>query len=587
MKKSLTFILIMMLAVVISACNSTENITVPTGTPSPAETPSVTEAPEATEAPSVTEAPEATEALKVTEAPELTEAPALTEVPEITADPVIEPTAEPVVTDAPEPADDIVKVIPMKAEKEYTYLSDGQGRTAAELSYDLVSLPEEYGTKYPLLQKALDEFNVNNEGAMAANAELIAENLTDVDTDSDFFIPLFSYRFIRPVRSDDNIVSLLRITDNYFAVSSVIWYEGFNFNPSTGAEIGIADIVGDRTAFAEMLVQRLTDKYGDLFDIDHDTLVSSIDMLVENESMPFVIGYDGFTFYLKDMIIGGYMDTTYAVTISFNDAGASDAFAYDAQVSKCAGDYMIQLPFGYGADYMLNGTDSPAVNLMITGLDRQYGYFDKTGIFADFDTMSIEESIYGSRIVPYLVKYNGKFYMYIQYINDTDDEFLAVFKLSKGKFVRQNEDGPLIGFADNMLSVNPAEMEILSRNDLIGTTFEKAVYKVGKNGIPERVSKYLEFMSPISLTLGVPFEIGAIDPEIAFDTESEGTGEFDYELEFAAGDVLTAVYADGDHSECQIFCTNADGEWGTFTCRMSMINNMYVMDVFPDAPMAD
>ena len=609
MIKKIGFILIMCLALAFcfTGCSKDEGGE-PQNTATPEPTKETSNSGEENVTPAVTE--EATPT--VTEEPTPTSEPTVTEEPTPTEEPEV--TAEPTATEIPEGpyADEDIQYdtpsllnVGMAVAEDAYY--DEEGNKHAYVEYELVTLPDDDKKAYPELALGIDVFNMGN----TDSAQKCFTELSDMAKGDPSFTGLyFMYDKYDILRADSYVLSLKGTNSTYSGgVHPYTGQSGVSFDVQTGERLKLSDICNDCDSLASMLPYRLAGKY-DLWDDESnfETLQKYVEEKAKNDEISFTVGYDGVTFYFAPYEIASYADGNLFVTIPYVESFPAETATGPKMVGLFKKKYRT-VPENYMITYTLGDKiDLPDVY----GLPESFTTFSAYGDrFDEYNSRGLgiclgEKEIFKDESVDFyhdlsnfnFVKVNGHIYFVAFVTFSSDDNATYVYEIEDGKVRIADVDGyskPSLRYfvgpeewdylLANKTVSDPSVIKLVSRHDVIGTTFETANYRFAESGRLEKVDKYYDFRNRQKLTLKKPFKAGMIDPEQWFNSDSGVGGELDIEIELSEGDNIYLEKTDGEYV---IFFSTDSGEWGMFELNdSSTVHGEDITDVFDGISFAD
>lgn len=290
----------------------------------------------------------------------------------------------------------------------------------SEVCYDILSMNED---TYPALAKIIEDFNAKQ----IENAEEQLDRLVQM-ADEDY--PEYGlteldavYEYVRnlyPIRTDKKVVSVLQ--RDFFHEDKRGEYFCFgatNFDVQSGKELTLGDLFKSGTDWSAILKTKLQE--------NHPTFTYDAQDL-EEENLIWTLGYKGICIYFN----GSDKDQPIKVSITYDEY--PDIFAEDYLPD--AHELLFEEPEG---DYVRLLTDWQN-NKIVFAVDL-YGDGKK-----DFVTFQYEDSNYDIVVNDnccfnwdnysiyfdsiYLVKQDGRYYLYLDQWWDNDNEYLDVFEIT-------------------------------------------------------------------------------------------------------------------------------------------------------------
>lgn len=351
------------------------------------------------------------------------------------------------------------------------------------------------------LAKALDKYNEEADANIAKAREEMAACCEDLKKDSPSYFynhPMLSDETdVYVIRSDKNIVSILdyRVAD-YGGVHPGYQYSSHNYDTNTGEEIKFTDVVKDTSAFFGLADNKIKENYPD----DNLTMPSEYvkDMQDSNyKDLVWTVNAEGVSVYFNTYTLGAYASGVQIITVYFDQA--KDMFN-DKYVNK-EKDYVFPLlteDMVIDLDINNEGKREPVrvKNLKEKVYEDNDIYFTGMEVFAG-DKKSVR--IYGYDGSTYVIKKDGKYYLYLFSEQEGDYEALSVVDLSTMNYnmtddtfyispasitTYWSEDGNTYTWLEETFTDTQSFQASISAQ-LLSTFFAAKEWYVGKNGRPE------------------------------------------------------------------------------------------------------
>ena len=605
--KRISMILILCLVFVfsITGCDKkeTNSETSPTVTDVLTETPAPTEEEKPTEA--VTKAPVENE--EPTEAVTATPEPTDTEEPTPTSDPVN--NAETGAFADEDMEYDIPELLKIGLTDYTDAVYDAEYNKKVDMLYTKILLSDIEKEMYPALAGTVDLINTTNKEVTTSAFEEYRGYVMDGETNLGTF-----YKHTKGdiVRADSTVLSIKYEESSYSGEPHpYTGISGASFESVSGKKLVISDVCNDCDSLGSMLAYRLEGKYG-YWDGEEDfeALVKTIEEKVKDNTISFTIGYDGVTFYFVPYEIGPYALGNMTVTLSFYEGFPAETANGPRMVGlfkkiyrTVSESYMISYTLGDTVELPdLDETTENYDTLYIHG--SEYLEYGMKGLVIEVNGKPVFEdnefSFSQDEVYLYLAKVNDQRFLIFNEYYDGEDPITWVFQFKDGTLVKNDYTSltPAIMrdyYGENSWDFNiaytiidnPLSLTLESRNDVVGTDFQTALYELTEDGNFRMLSKYYDFSPRKEVILKKPFKAGMIDPSILFSSDSEISGEFDIEVELNPGDKIYFEKTDGDR---QVFFSTENGEWGTFVMdedSFGTINGEICTDIFEGVGFAD
>lgn len=404
--------------------------------------------------------------------------------PEITPEPSKEPEATPEPEVTPEPvvkAGDYLEVT-----FDYTYDSYYNERAYMQGHFGTIHL---HNTEYPALTEAVNALNsVHSQTSQAYLDELEQFSVEDYQEfgEDGFWGPYVFENDMYLRRGDNQVLSV--VTDNYEYVGGAHggrYFNAYNFDVQTGEEIGLEDVIVDKSKLAQSLASELNEKYWD-FEYTEDYWLEMLEAYVSDEPMEFkpeftwTVDYDGVTFYFGNYELVAYAMGTQEVTLHYSEYPYLFNSRYFDSVEKT---YVKNLTLEqWNADVDLNSDGQTDMISVTAEYDADHYCIESYTINVNnygytFDTHAFD-------LETYLVKAGEENYLYVQQTSESDFQSVAVYRITPDRVEYVDQfDGDMWSFT------NSDSFKIVRRVDLLGTYSIRVECHLGENGMPVVDSK--------------------------------------------------------------------------------------------------
>lgn len=368
-------------------------------------------------------------------------------------------------------------------------------------------------------------------------------------------------------RADDKVLSFMESVHTYEGgAHGTNYYNAFNFDVQTGAEITLEDVITDINALPMILEDELLEKYSDegyFYEAPSEMLMPYITPGAEYQpEFTWTIGYDGVTFYFSNYEITAYAAGTQAVTVLYSEYPQIFRENYSTGIGE---NYVIKLDDNWaGLDTDLNGDGVKDIIRVTTNYNPDYEFNESFNVTVNDNTFTQETYCYG--LDKYLVRAGDDYYLYIQRTVENDYQSVCVFRITENSVEFMGEfEGGMGNFT------NSADFEVRRRMDMLSTYTGIARCSVGAEGLPAEKEGVYKVDHELSI-------VSTVDIEAEL-TDGEGnlTGEG---FAFPAGTEFTFMETDGetyvdmkadDGQFCRFYTTN---EWP------AMVNGMDATESF-------
>lgn len=148
-----------------------------------------------------------------------------------------------------------------------------------------------------------------------------------------------------------------------------------NYDNVSDREIGLDDFCKDKDKLYEVLVEKLTSKYPDAVFLEME---STLKEMIEEESLPFLIGYGGVDFYFSPISLAAYADGLLTVEIGYDEYEGLFKSRYSAIPYSYTVETMINLPYFFDVD-----GDGNREELILYVDTNDWGDYTRLRAFAD------------------------------------------------------------------------------------------------------------------------------------------------------------------------------------------------------------
>jgi len=372
--------------------------------------------------------------------------------------------------------------------------------------YDSIHLLSD---EYPELTKAVEAFNLeNSSGSQSYLDELeewAREEYREYGAES-FRGPYVSQEEMFLRRADSQVLSVVEQFYSYAGgAHGNAGFYSVSFDVQTGEEIPLEAVIKDKKQLLKVLETEISEKYPDL---EHwaESLAEALQFYDEpldpelKAEFTWTLDYDGVTFYFSNYDIAAYVAGVQQVTLSY--------YEYPELME---GSYFINAP----KDYVLPLNDYAMlsdVDLTGDGTTDYISVWRKYSDFADFSESydvsvngnSFTQEIYCYDLETYLVKNDGKNYLYVQRTVENDFQSVCVFEITENSVEYIGEfNGGLKCF------INPKDFQVTSRFDMLSTYLATADCFLGERGMPvEKGGAYqIDFEQKITSTVEISAEL--------------------------------------------------------------------------------
>lgn len=431
--------------------------------------------------------------------------------------------------------------------------------------YDELSLGEEDKEKYPELSSSIEELNSKMKDTSSASGDYVAQELQDcIDNGYQLMSDgngYYAYYDTNVMRADENAVSLYSVIETYANWNHPSYEVVTNtYDTATGKELLLSDVVNDTSVLPELLQKLLLEKYDkDSFIVDN--LEETIkDMMAEGTTpsddtdyvtgeslegtktrgLSFVLGNNSLTIAFSPITIASSASGIQYVTLYFDEYPSLVKEKY----MKAADDYVTPLVYD-GEVYETtgeNGTKVSPFSISSTIKDEDEGGPYETEFTLTIGDNSRTDTFYSYNMEYYYAFDNGRNFLYLVTHEESDYSAMYVYNLDAGDISNaSNEPGQISLCPSDYCLIDPENMKLATRYDILGTYFGDMNYHIDTNGYPVTDDK----AAIINWYDGMYVELLKDKSFKVCDTAGDGTNEDWYDEEIPKGTKLNLYRTDG------------------------------------------
>ncbi len=394
---------------------------------------------------------------------------------------------------------------------ESIYYSDENGTYYA---IELASFEfDENDTKdYKALVDAVEAVQNRNNTSIKDSAKDMLEDAMDFakSTTNDWgsYDSYFSDKYeISPKRSDSIVFSYVANYSTYYGGAhggyNII---GYNFDSTTGEEIGSNVFFKDAKKAASLIYDALTTQYDKDDFSDVSTLESDVENLISEGKLNYVITYNGVKVIFNQYDIAPYASGNFEVVLYPED----NEGLFEEKYLTSPSSYISKI----GMDTVsvdVNG-DGKREDVTVDGnWNAEYYQYDSFGVKVGND--SLKSDSYAYSLTGYLVKNDDNYYVYVVASSDNDYVFMKMFDITGGKLstIGDSEWGynlcpsavdyswgewnetPYVGWVKTACLVDPKQMILESHTDYLSTVSGYKLYHCDDNGLAVADDSYKDF----------------------------------------------------------------------------------------------
>jgi len=372
-----------------------------------------------------------------------------------------------------------------KALHTYFEWADDFDPALVRSAHSCITLGQADAAAYPELAKTLTQIATMQENAMLDEfSNLVSFAKDELAANRSGFETYVSTLDVQVRRADQVILSLLSDSySHYGQIEHLRVFHGSNYDPATGKELALNDVVKNVNNDLALAVQEALTSYtltGDFYSKD---TVENYFANTPYDGFNWTVDYAGLTFYFAPGELNDEGSMT--ATVSF----AKHPELFQEKYLTVPAEYSVELPKDISFFTQLDGDDAFEVISVSGYYDDARNAYIKYGIYTDTDGQFYEEDHYAYDYHPYYLKTESGNFLYL--FCESFDEGVRQMELI---VFRLNQDGSItkIGeknvspawLADNkfLVPTDPGSL-ILDDPDQNAQT---AAFKVGKDGMPAK-----------------------------------------------------------------------------------------------------
>lgn len=300
-------------------------------------------------------------------------------------------------------------------------------------AYPVYTLDDASAIEYPKLQKVLEELAISWNGTLVDQYNYGVEEINNSIANGYYMGMYFDVRKGIVRRADSKVVSIVDFYEMYSGgMHPGYYYSGYNYDPKTGKEINIHDVITDIPGLNDA-VSKALDEYYYYLSIDKDVLAWYFE--ADNiESLNWTLDYNGVTVYFNPYDLAPFVAGAQSVTISVKEYpeifdtsyfGNTD-FDYAVRMindvpmyADLSNDGKLDRIDVYFSDMEFDDTD---------GIYRFYGYTEN--LYIGVNDTSETYNFYSYGADAYFVHSSGKDYIYV-YRETEQSSSLVEYALGK------------------------------------------------------------------------------------------------------------------------------------------------------------
>ncbi len=409
----------------------------------------------------------------------------------------------------------IMPVITKNTDNLYDKATNG---FVMQSNYDTIRLDEESAKAYPELDKALKTYSDKVIKAQKESVEAVKK-----DPETAALIKKSGTSFY-----DDSEIMLYRTDKDVFSfyIRSVSFLGGAHpnraitfeqFDPKTGKEIALTDVVKSKHDLMVKIEAILKDKYSDVGFFD---LEKSMKDYEEEKEVKLNWGLTpmGITVYFNAYDLAPYAAGPQLMAFRFE----TDKDLFTDKYAKPDRGLVLPMSIDGNTVMDLEGTGTPATFNIKAKYDEANEHYNGLDVTCNNKTYTLEDKVFVSAYAKALHTKDNKNYIYIFTTGYSDVAELLVFEVKggdvnycgsalagePGRYI-QDESGESMTYVDDTETTysiekypltNPDDLILQTRVDAMSTYHIKRKYQINADGVPEPAEEFGEAMETITLT---------------------------------------------------------------------------------------
>lgn len=364
-------------------------------------------------------------------------------------------------------------------------------RTLAQASFDKIVFSDETKAAFPKLTAAvtakLDEMYATFEKEQKDLEQSAKETFKENVNIGEFFLEYNMTITRADNKSLSFVISNLAYTGGAHPYG---YFKSLNFDPATGDELKLSDIIKDKEAFKKAAAECAVRSYN--FEDDTENVKGSLENYLGGDNLVWTLDPEGLTIYIAAGEVGSYAAGSFVITVPFTQY--TDAFNDAASLKM--DNYAISGNV-YTADVDGDGKYEKIEATSIQDKVDEYHYTPR--IIVDGKNYDFTEDAYSFN--SYLICKAGKYYLIEIGLEDNDYHTLSVYSIDKDgvKLVKDRMDGlsgrisayydgydedePMYKFSESAPTFyNPDRFYVTVRDDIISTVNSTAQVSFNEDG---------------------------------------------------------------------------------------------------------
>lgn len=336
---------------------------------------------------------------------------------------VIAPT-DPVPEETPEETPIAEPALQLQRGDHYRIMQDEVTHDLlCEVRWESLLLTEESAEHYPDLADALqlhsDKSHASHEDMTGELAQLARETLPEVDTFHGYTATTRHY-----VHRADEVILSIRIHADEYAGGAHPNYgtSALNYDPATGKEIQLVDVIKDIDRIKIFIAERLRQKY------PYEEFAGLEELLEGYYSRDFTwtLDHQGITFWFSPYEIAPYAAGAPSVTFTF----AEWPQIFNEKYFSNADSWTVELPLHQEVEVALQ--DDIRQHYRLAGYQEDNGFLDLYLVVGEENEYPLGD-IMAYAVQSYLAYADQQLFLFVEGVADSDYRTLYVYRLGEGE----------------------------------------------------------------------------------------------------------------------------------------------------------
>ncbi|MBR6451535.1 MAG: hypothetical protein IKS87_02415 [Lachnospiraceae bacterium] len=453
---------------------------------------------------------------------------------------------------------------------EHVYVKDGYdynwdqeyNEVAINYTYETICLGKESAEKYPELEKQLAVVNdlIVTEEANCYQAAEREYAAMDAETKSDGFdygmLPYKQDWKVYARRADSAVFSVLTTAVTYSEIDYNDYrFVGYNYDPETGRELELSDVVADMDAFisliADEVIDEMMEEIPDDLEYDKDDVIDSVTAnLKEGARGNWTLDPEGVSVWFDSYTL---LPTPIHYTLLFAEDEDGSLFT-DTYRDKTPENWTMVIPLyirekilsddGKKPDYLIIGESYETYE------EDDYEFIEgiRTVCNGDEDTFVLGDDIYDTGIT--LAHLNGKNVLLVQY-KDYEWGFMDTFTIHRGRIqgadsipgdlatVSWDELGPDDYALPKRVLTDPANFVACTYTDMLSTCSATKSYLLTEDGDFEPQENYYTIVEDAQYEITLKHDMSGLQMVDERRNEVMST-----DVDLKKGDTFKMIYTD-------------------------------------------